>query len=480
MPAITAADQKTKRLASKHDAVQDLKAMTDQAENLVQQAEELYKLAEEEQRELTSEEEDQIADYLAEADQLRIQMVDQTEERRRASIRAAIDLGRERQAATPDPQQLLNSGRLRYVSHIAPRWQDDPNRGFAHMGEFCAAVFNSGLPNGILDERIVNIRKESAATGMSQGVGSDGGILVPPEFRSQIWEGMQAGIDNLLALTDQYTITGESLTLPATAETSRAHGSRYGGIRGYWLAEAQQKTPSYPRLRQMKLEPQELAVLVYVTDKLLRNAPALEQFVRRAASEEIQFLVNDSIINGSGVGQPLGILNSGGLVTVAKEQAQPADTVVLENINKMYARMHKNPRAGAVWFVNQEVEAQLESLTAVAGTGGFAVYLPQGTGGPTITEAPNARLKGRPVMPIEYCAPLGDLGDIIFANLGYYATGLQGAMREDMSIHIRFDFNETAFRFLFSLDGQPWMNTPVVPYKGSDSLGAFVALAARN
>lgn len=478
MPSV-AADGKSKRLASKNDAVKDLKDMADAAEALVQQAEDLYKLAEEEQRDLSSEEEDQIADYLAEADQLRTQMTEQGEERRRASIRAAIDLGRERQASTPDPQQMLNSGRLRYVSHIAPRWQDDPNRGFAHLGEFCAAVFNVGLPNGLTDERISNIRKESAATGMSQGVGSDGGILVPPTFRQEIWMAMQSGIDNLLQLTDQYTVTGESLTMPATAETSRAHGSRYGGIRGYWIAEAQQKTPSYPRLRQMKLEPQELAVLVYVTDKLLRNAPALEQFVRRAAGEEILFLVNDAIINGSGVGQPLGILNSGGLVTVPKEQGQAADTVVLENINRMYARMHKNPRAGAIWFVNQEVEAQLEGLTALAGTGGFPVYLPQGTGGPTITEAPNARLKGRPVMPIEYAAPLGDIGDIIFANLGYYATGLKGAMRDDMSIHIRFDFNETAFRFLFELDGQPWINTPVTPYKGSDSLGAFVTLAAR-
>jgi HK97 family phage major capsid protein len=478
MPTVVA-EPKTRRLVSKNDAVKDLKEMSEQAETLVQQAEDLYKLAEDEHRDLTLEEEDQIADFLAEADQLRTQILEQGEERRRASIRAAIDLGRERQASAPDPQQMLNSGRLRYVSHIAPRWQDDPNRGFPHMGEFCAAVFAVGLPNGIMDERISNIRKESAASGMSQGVGADGGILVPPTFRQEIWQNMQVGIDNLLALTDQYTVLGESLTMPATAETSRAHGSRYGGIRGYWIAEAQQKTPSYPRLRQMKLEPQELAVMVFVTDKLLRNAPALEQFVRRAASEEILFLINDAIINGSGTGQPLGILNGGGLITVPKEQGQAADTVVLENVNRMYARMHKNPRAGAIWFVNQEVEAQLEALTATAGTGGFPVYLPQGTGGPTITEAPNARLKGRPVMPIEYCAALGDVGDIIFANLGYYATGLKGAMRDDMSIHLRFDYNETAFRFLFELDGQPWINTPVTPYKGADSLGAFVTLAAR-
>jgi HK97 family phage major capsid protein len=100
-------------------------------------------------------------------------------------------------------------------------------------------------------------------------------------------------------------------------------------------------------------------------------------------------------------------------------------------------------------------------------------------GGPTITESPNARLKGRPVMPIEYAAPLGDVGDILFANLGFYAMGVKGAMRDDMSIHLRFDYNETAFRFVFECDGQPWINHVITPYKGADTLSAYVTLAAR-
>lgn len=473
-------DPKTKRIMTpKVEVVRDLVQMKEQAAALVDQAEGLYALAEQEERELTEEEEQQIETWLAESDQLRQEFSTASEERRRAAIRSAIDTGRERQDKVPDPQMMLNTGRLRSVTHVHARWQDDPKRGFAHSGEFYAAVWAGGLPGGTIDDRVMKLRLESAASGMSQGVGAEGGFLVPPSFRTEIWDGMQGMVDNLLAMTDQYTVVGESLTMPAVAETSRATGSRYGGIRGYWIAEAEQKTASFPRVRQLKLEPQELAVLVYVTDKLLRNAPALEQFVRRAASEEILFLINDAIINGNGVGQPLGILKSSGLITVTKENAQGNDTIVLENINKMYARMHSRARAGAVWLVNQEAEAELENLSAIAGTGGFPVYLPQGAGGPTITEAPNSRLKGRPVIAIEYAAGLGDVGDIIFANLGYYATGLKGAMRDDMSIHIRFDYNETAFRFVFEVDGQPWLQSPLTPYKGTATLGAFVTLEAR-
>jgi HK97 family phage major capsid protein len=358
------------------------------------------------------------------------------------------------------------------------RFHSDPNRGFDNLGEFCAAIHASGLPNGVIDERI---SKMAAATGMSQGVGADGGIAVPPTFRTEIWTGMEQMADNLLMMTDQYAITGESLTMPANAETSRVIGSRFGGVRGYWLAEAAQITASKPTLRQMKLEPQELAVLVYVTDKLLRNAPALNAFVTRAAGEEILFMVNDSIINGTGVGQPLGILNGGGLVSVTKETGQAAATIVLANINKMYSRMLARTRGNAVWLINQDIEPQLEELAAVVGTGGIPVYLPQGASGPTITESPNARLKGRPVMPIEYCATLGTVGDIILVNLQYYATGLKGAMRDDMSMHLRFDYAETAFRFMFEVDGQPWMNNVLTPFKGgaTKTLSPYVALATR-
>jgi HK97 family phage major capsid protein len=476
----TVMDRNKKPMASKDAAIKDLLEKKEQAAALVEQSEELYKLAEADGRDLTTEEEDQITAWLSESDALRNEFAQQSEERRRATIRQAIDLGQEKQAAVPDPGSMLNTGRLRYVTHMQPRWQDDPQRGFTQgSGEFYSAVAAVGMPGGLLDERLQKLRLESAAMGMNQGVGAEGGFLVPPSFRTEIWDRMTQQIDNLLNLTDQYTVVGESLTMPAVAETSRATGSRYGGIRGYWIAEAEEKQPSHPRFRQMRLEPQELAVLVYVTDKLLRNAPALEQFVRRAASEEILFLVNDSIINGTGVGQPLGILRSSGLVVVPAEGGQTADTIVLENINAMYSRMHARARPGAVWFVNQETEAQLESLSSVNGTAGFPVYLPQGPGGPTITESPNARLKGRPVMPVEYMPALGELGDIVFANLGYYATGVKGAIRDDMSIHVRFQYDETAFRFVFEVDGQPWINAPITPYRGTSTLSAFVALAPR-
>jgi HK97 family phage major capsid protein len=49
-------------------------------------------------------------------------------------------------------------------------------------------------------------------------------------------------------------------------------------------------------------------------------------------------MLDDAIINGTGAGMPLGVLNAGCLVSVTKESGQKADTIVAENAVKMYHR----------------------------------------------------------------------------------------------------------------------------------------------
>jgi HK97 family phage major capsid protein len=145
---------------------------------------------------------------------------------------------------------------------------------------------------------------------------------------------------------------------------SRATGSRYGGVQGYWINEADQITKSKPKFRQVRVEPQELAVLVYLTDKLLQNssAAALDRYVTTAAGDEINFLVGDSLVNGTGAGQPLGVMNAPCLITVNKETSQAAATFQQENVSKMWARMHPRWRQSAVWLMNVDCEPQLDTL----------------------------------------------------------------------------------------------------------------------
>lgn len=463
---------------NKNRAIKSLNDLLAASQQATDQAQALEERAQDEGRELTEEEEQEFLGLLQQAKDLKARHAEEIAADQRAARRQLLEETRREVSAAPSAMTAFNRGALRHVHYMYDRIMDDPGRGFASLGEFCMQVGQAFSPGtGQIDERLVKIG--AAVSGMNQAQGSQGGYLVPPQFSQTIWDGMNAAPDNLMNFTDRYTVTGESLTFPANAETSRATGSRYGGVQGFWLAEGQQKAASFPRIRQVKLEPHELAVLIFATDKLLRNAPALDAYIRRAATEEIMFLVNNAILFGNGVGQPLGIMNSPALVTVAAEGGQAVDTVVRENIVKMYARLHTRARGGAAWFINQNVEPQLELLTAPTGSTGLPVFIAAPTGFPNIAEAPQRRLMGLPIYTVEYASSIGDVGDIILANLGWYALGTQGGIQEAMSIHLRFDFDETAFRFTFSVDGQTFLQSPLTPFKGTTTLSAYVTLAAR-
>lgn len=348
--------------------------------------------------------------------------------------------------------------------------------GFDHLGHFASACARSMTPGQHVTGEEINML--AAASGANQGVGSEGGYTVPPAFSTTIWDGLNDGVQNLLGLTDNYTVQGESLTFVANAETSRASGSRYGGIAAYWIAEAAQITSSKPKLRTLKIEPHQLAALCYVTDKLLKNSTvALEQYLTRAATEEIGFLVGDAIVNGTGVGKPLGIMKSGATISVAKESSQANDTILEANLSKMWARLHPRCRASAIWLINVDVEPQLDQLYQpvknVAGTENVGGYKS------TVFEAGSRTIKGRPVVPVEYCQTLGDLGDIILVDPKSYITGTRGSVDTAMSMHLRFDYAESCFRFMFEVDGQPWLQSALTPANGSNTLSSFVTLAAR-
>lgn len=174
--------------------------------------------------------------------------------------------------------------------------------------------------------------------------------------------------------------------------------------------------------------------------ELLADTAALEGIIRASFAGEFGFRIDDAIINGTGAGEPLGILTAGSLVAVAKEAAQPADTVVTENVIKMYSRLFASSRGNAVWLINQNVEPQLFTMHLDVGTGGGPVYMPAGG----LSQKPYGTIFGIPVLPIEQCQTLGDQGDIILADFtNGYILAEKGGIQSDMSIHVQFVYDES-------------------------------------
>ena len=348
------------------------------------------------------------------------------------------------------------------------RAEDEP---FRNLGDMLICVRNAAVSPASTDPRLLR-----AALGASELIGDAGGFLVGKDVSGKLLEEMhEVGI--LARLCDEIPISSNSnaVTINGVDETSRADGSRGGGVQAYWADEAGTTTATKPKFRQMELKLKKLFALYYATDEVIQDAAALAAHAQRAFAEEMSFKVDDAIYRGTGAGQPLGVLNSPVVVTVNKETGQAADTVVFENIVKMYARMPARSKMRASWFINDDVFPQLQLMQLPGGTATTPVWLPPNGA----ASAPFGSLMGRPIIPIEHAATIGDLGDIMFADFSQYSLATKGGLQQASSIHVQFLTGEQVFRFTLRIDGQPSRSTPLTPYKGSATLSPFVILQAR-
>jgi HK97 family phage major capsid protein len=350
--------------------------------------------------------------------------------------------------------------------------REDKER-FSSFGQQLAAIVNASRRGGSVDPRLYN----AAAEGLGSSVPTDGGFLIQQDFTNDLLQSaLSASV--LAPKCRQQPISGNAngIKINGVDETSRV-SSRFGGILGYWVDEASDATKSKPKFRKIELSLHKLMGLCYATDELLSDAAALEGFIRAAFPSEFAFLIDDAIYRGTGAGQPLGILNAGCLVTQAKETGQDADTIVAENVIKMSSRIFASSFPNAAWYVNQMCMPQLYTMSIAVGTGGQLVFTPPNG----LSSAPYGSLLGRPVIPIEQASALGDVGDIILADMNGYILAQKGGVQADVSIHVEFVSDQQVFRFIMRVDGQPVRASALTPYKGGSGAtqSHFVALAAR-
>ncbi len=353
------------------------------------------------------------------------------------------------------------------ANRTAPTAHAEPKKTFATLGEQMAAIAAAGRHIGV-DDRL----QWQAAAGMNEGGGSDGGYLVQQDFVAEL---MTRAFDrsDLASRTRRIPVGPNSngVKINALKDSSRANGSRFGGIQAFWTGEGQEKIGTTLKFRQMDMRLHKLTGLLYATDEMLDDASVLDGVIKQAFADEFSWKIDDSIFEGNGAGMPVGVMNSNALVTIAKEGSQAADTIVVENIAKMWARLWARSRNTAIWTINQQIEPQLMTMKI----GDTPIYLPNGN----VAGQPFATLLGRPIIPTEFNSALGDKGDIVLMDLSQYLMIQKGGVKQDTSIHARFINDETTFRFVVRMDGQPIWDAPLTPFKGSDTLSPFVTLAER-
>jgi HK97 family phage major capsid protein len=339
-----------------------------------------------------------------------------------------------------------------------------PASGFRNLAEFGTAVrlANPAAGNAFrMDERLAAPTNVVTETGDAAG-----SYLVPAEFRDEIISLVyDEGEDPVLNLISPRPTGSNRVAMVGSEATPWGTG----GVQARWRVEGEQMTPSKPALTPREVKLNELYAFVLATEEVLEDAPRLQDLLTTESAAAIRWKAGDAFMNADGVEKPLGWLASDALVTVAKETSQTADTVVGANVAKMYARMI-NPQQ-ASWLANSDILPTVMAMTTPLG---------QPIWHPNYHDAPGGTLLGRPLYFTEHAQTVGDVGDLQFVNpKGYQAYKKQNGVTFADSIHLYFDYNIRAFRWIFRVGGQPLLSAAVSPAHGSNTKSHFVALAAR-
>lgn len=321
-----------------------------------------------------------------------------------------------------------------------------------------------------LNNKMQKVRDISNA--YQEAVPSSGGFLVPEVMRAEI---LSIALESAVVRPRARVIPMSSLRVPIPMVDSTTNvGSVFGGIIAYWTEESAAITESQGTFGRVVLDAKKLAALANVSNELLADAPAFNAWFQQIFPAAVAWYEDTAFLTGTGVGEPKGVLTSNALIQVAEEATQSANTIVWENVIKMYARMLPSSLGNAVWVVSPATFPELAAMALSVGTGGSAIWLNNGVAGPPMT------ILGRPVIISEKVPTLGTNGDLNFIDFGYYLIGDRQAIELDSSSDYRFANDETSFRVIERVDGRPWLQSAVTPANGGDTLSPFVQMGTRS
>lgn len=342
------------------------------------------------------------------------------------------------------------------------------------MGGFeSAADFLRTVGSGRHDPRLSRVKVDNA---MAESVGTEGGFAVPPALTAAFLGGaiIESGLVSRCSL---YTTPSNSLMLVGSNMLDHG-GGKAASVAMEWVGEGKQITGQTPQLRGLNLVCSKGAALVDVSSELLEDARNADAIIRQVLADATRLALEGTVIAGTGIGQPKGIIGSGAMITVAAEPTQLADTLLLENAVNMLSRMHPSSLKRAIWIASPSAMKALYALSfpVKAANGGIVSGAPQ----PASFDAQTGEFTfmGLPLLVSESAALLGDVGDLTLCDPSQYALVIRRQVTIAVDTSSLFDHDSVRYRLTIRVAGQPMWSTPMTPKVGL-TLSPFVALAAR-
>lgn len=349
----------------------------------------------------------------------------------------------------------------------------DKSLQFEDWGKFLYAIWLR-QKHQVQDERLVWFKNEEPEgheeKQMVGNVGARGGFLVPTQFIAEL----QAVMAEEAIVRGGATIirmASRQVALPVLDQTQTTAGEPhwFGGMQFYWTDEAAEKHAEYPTFRRINLVAKKLIGLTHASDELLDDsAISLGDFLSGPLgfAGGLAWMEDFAFLRGVGGGQPRGIV--GAPVTLAPARAVAGAVGYVDCINMLQRFL---PSARGQWIISQSAMA---SLIQMSGPAGNPSYVWQ----PSARDGVPGYLFGMPVRWSEKMPVLGVRGDILLADFRYYLIGDRQTTTIESSNAPRWTFDQTSWRAVHRVDGQPWLSAPLTYQDGATQVSPFVVLSA--
>jgi HK97 family phage major capsid protein len=268
---------------------------------------------------------------------------------------------------------------------------------------------------------------------------ADGGAnLFDRDFRAQLLE-LQPDPTSILGRVTVIPTTTGLVIWPRLVQTD---DNEYGGVDVTWIDEGAEKPETEAEFDQVRIPTHEVAAYTEVSHTLMRrSAIDIIGLLGRLMRSAMEDAFESAILQGTGVGMPLGIVNTAGIRRVQRQT--PGETVWQDIVNTKRALMPVHRRPG-VFTLHDDIGAELEGSVDVLNRPLFTTSMANG---------PYDLLNGYPYIET-LRQPSGADGDFMFVDWSQYMLVVEQDVVIRSSEHFRFRHNLEALSVFAHVGGR--------------------------
>lgn len=327
--------------------------------------------------------------------------------------------------------------------------------GVRSFGDFCLAVMRGDAKRlrSVYHSRPFN--EVAVRADMVESSGDLGGWAVPEDFDARLLQ-IATRASSFLGRVPRVTVSlpagrwpvWDIFNAPAAGSGDTAEAA---GVTGTARAEGGAYVETNPQLEQIEWRVTDaVAGSIQVSKELRRDVAQLEGMLMRLIAINDQSKQEYFVLRGTGVGQPLGILNSGAAIGIV-----PAVNNVFSWVDAltMYSRLYVIDESTVYWIIHPSIVPDIGTLEV--GTAGGAVFMAN------LSANIPVPLLGYPAVKSQHLPQANSSGAVVLVDWSAYQIWDLGGAYLDFSEHVGFLQGLDTWRFGRYMDGKPLWRAPL-------------------